>query len=378
MDIRNTSERKVKSYSFPKDQFWKDKKVLITGHTGFKGSWLSLWLINLGAQVMGYSLEPNQEISLFTQIGLQNKCISHIEDIRDKTTLKRIVNSFSPDVVFHLAAQPLVGMSYEFPEMTWSTNVMGTIYLLDVLRGLKNKCVAILITTDKVYQNKEWEYAYRENDPLGGHDPYSSSKAAAEIAISSWRASFCGQLDHQTSFLSIASARAGNVIGGGDWQQTRIIPDIVEALRKGEEVVVRNPSSTRPWQHVLEPLSGYIKLAKLLSINHKDIELASSYNFGPGLNSNQKVITLVEKCLSIWNGDFIVSKDLNKFHEANLLNLSIEKAFHKLNWEPCWDFDIAVNRTISWYKDVLTNNKSPLEACIDDLMKYQNKLLSKP
>ena len=357
------------------DNFWKDKKVLITGHTGFKGTWLSLWLIKLGAKVMGYSLNPDENISLFNQLRMYEKCTHYVGDILDKELFNELVNEFSPDIVFHLAAQPLVGTSYEEPLKTWSTNVIGTINLLEILRELNKECVAVLITTDKVYQNKEWEYAYREEDPLGGYDPYSSSKAAAEIAISSWRSSFCGDLPHQTSKLFIASARAGNVIGGGDWTKSRIIPDLVEGLSKKQEVLIRNPLSTRPWQHVLEPLSGYIKLAKLISIEKNNPNLTSSFNFGPELNSNQPVRKLVKNCLAYWDGIVKEEVCLNAPHEANFLNLSIDKSFHKLNWKPSWDFETTVERTINWYKNVLLLNKDPLLCCMDDLEAYDQDLI---
>jgi CDP-glucose 4,6-dehydratase len=239
---------KAAAFKAPDRAFWSGRRVLLTGHTGFKGSWLALWLLDLGAKVIG----------LFAQLQLDQRLDHRIGDIRDPSVLSGLVAETRPQVVLHLAAQPLVRRSYAEPAATWATNVMGTIHLLEALRRLEAPCTAVLITTDKVYRNNEWLYGYRENDPLGGHDPYSSSKAAAELAIASWRASFCGNQPHQTPHLRIASARAGNVIGGGDWAADRIVPDAMRALAKHETIGVRNPGATRPWQHVLEPLGGYM------------------------------------------------------------------------------------------------------------------------
>lgn len=359
------------------NNFWKNKKVLITGHTGFKGSWLSLWLSQKGAKILGYSLEPENRISLYNQLKIEEKCISHIEDIRNKNTLKRIVIDFQPDIVFHLAAQPLVQESYKNSEDTWSTNVMGTIYLLNSLRKIQKKCVAIIITTDKVYKNNEWLYGYRENDQLGGIDPYSSSKAAVEIAASSWRASFCGNLSHQTPYLKISTARAGNVIGGGDWSRSRIIPDLIYGLNNKEETTIRNPMAERPWQHILEPLSGYLKLAKLIYINHEDPKLQDAFNFGPHLNSNISVRNLVNECQKHWDGTVIESIDNDSPYEAKLLNLSIDKAISILNWFPVWDFKETVKRTILWYKKFLIFKEDPLDLTLKDIEKYESIISNK-
>ena len=235
--------------------FWSEKKVLITGHTGFKGSWLTLWLNELKTKVTGISLEPDTEPNLFGQLHLQKSLHDHhIADIRDFGRISQIVKRCQPDVVFHLAAQPLVRRSYSDPLETWSTNVQGTLNVLEAIKSVQKPCAVVMVTTDKVYANKEWEYGYRECDELGGHDPYSASKAAAELAIASWRNSFCGEKKHQNSHIKIATARAGNVIGGGDWADDRIVPDAMRALAIGEKIDVRNPKATRPWQHVLEPL----------------------------------------------------------------------------------------------------------------------------
>ncbi|MEI6030891.1 MAG: CDP-glucose 4,6-dehydratase [Synechococcaceae cyanobacterium ELA739] len=262
----------------PDPSFWLGRRVLLTGHTGFMGSWLALWLLELGAHVTGLALPQETEPSLFAQLELDQRLDHRIGDIRDPALLSELVSETRPELVLHLAAQPLVRRSYAEPTATWATNVMGTIHLLEALRRLQEPCTAVLITTDKVYRNNEWLYGYRENDPLGGHDPYCSSKAAAELAIASWRSSFCGFLPHQSPHLRIASARAGNVIGGGDWAEDRIVQDAMRALAMGEPIGVRNPTATRPWQHVLEPLGGYLLLAERL---RADPSLADAFNSDP-------------------------------------------------------------------------------------------------
>jgi CDP-glucose 4,6-dehydratase len=351
----------------PDASFWKGRRVLITGHTGFKGSWLALWLLDLGAQVTGLALSPESEPSLFAQLGLDRRIDHRVGDIRDAGLLKDLVLETRPEVVLHLAAQPLVRLSYQEPATTWATNVMGTIHLLEALRLLDQPCSAVLITTDKVYRNNEWLYGYRENDPLGGHDPYSSSKAAAEIAIASWRSSFCGTLPHQTPHLRVASARAGNVIGGGDWALDRIVPDAMRALSRGEAIGVRNPKATRPWQHVLEPLGGYLCLAEALS---DSVERASAFNFGPLLEANRPVRELVEEALRHWAGCWEDHSDPQAPHEAILLNLVIDRAHHELGWAPRWDFVTTVERTVNWYRRVQEGQASALECCRDDLAAY--------
>ena len=289
-----------RAWQQPDPAFWQGKRVLLTGHTGFKGSWLALWLCELGAQVTGFALAPDTQPSLFDQLGLAGRLDHHIGDLRDPAALRELVAASQPEVVLHLAAQPLVRRSYAEPVLTWETNVLGTIHLIEALRPLAHPCAAVLITTDKVYRNNEWLYGYRENDPLGGHDPYSSSKAAAELAISSWRASYCGSLPHQSPHLRLASARAGNVIGGGDWAADRIIPDTVRSLRAGEPITLRNPTATRPWQHVLEPLGGYLALAEALAIEHHTLYQVST--------SGALVKGLYQGCVSVADirrhGDF--------------------------------------------------------------------------
>ena len=354
-------------FSQPDRAFWQGRKVLLTGHTGFKGSWLALWLNELGAQVTGLALAPEVGLNLFDQLQLERLLDHRLGDIRDPDLLKAIVAETQPDVVLHLAAQPLVRLSYQEPVATWATNVMGTISMLEALRLLDQPCSAVLITTDKVYRNNEWLYGYRENDPLGGHDPYSSSKAAAEIAIASWRSSFCGMSPHQTPHLRVASARAGNVIGGGDWALDRIVPDAMRALSRGEPIGVRNPGATRPWQHVLEPLGGYLRLAENLS---SSAELANVFNFGPQLEANRPVRELVEEALRHWPGLWQDQSDPSAPHEASLLNLVIDKAHHQLGWAPRWNFATTVERTVNWYRRVQEGQASALECCLDDLAAY--------
>ena len=355
----------------PNSSFWSGRRVLLTGHTGFKGSWLALWLLELGAHVTGLALPPETEPSLFTQLELERSLQHHLGDIRDAALLKELVAQTRPELVLHLAAQPLVRRSYAEPAATWATNVMGTIHLLEALRGLDQPCSAVLITTDKVYRNNEWLYGYRENDPLGGHDPYSSSKAAAELAIASWRASFCGSLPHQSPQLRIASARAGNVIGGGDWAADRIVPDAMRALGRGEPIGVRNPAATRPWQHVLEPLGGYLLLAERLSA---DPSLADAFNFGPQLEAKRSVRELVEEALHHWPGSWVDQSDPGAPHEASLLNLVIDKAHHQLGWAPRWNFATTLERTVNWYRRLQQGQATALECCRADLAAYLTPL----
>jgi CDP-glucose 4,6-dehydratase len=348
----------------PVPSFWSGRRVLLTGHTGFKGSWLALWLLELGAKVTGVALAPETNPSLFDQLELERRLDHRLGDIRDAALLNELVAETRPELVLHLAAQPLVRRSYAEPTATWDTNVMGTIHLLEALRRLEDPCTAVLITTDKVYRNNEWLYGYRENDPLGGHDPYSSSKAAAELAIASWRSSFCGHQPHQSPQLRIASARAGNVIGGGDWAADRIVPDAMRALAKGETIGVRNPAATRPWQHVLEPLGGYLLLAERLSA---DPSLAETFNFGPQLEANRSVRELVEQALRHWPGSWEDQSDPQAPHEASLLNLVIDKAHHQLGWSPRWTFATTVERTVGWYRQVQEGHTSALACCLADL-----------
>ena len=326
------------------------KSVWISGITGFKGSWLGEWLLALGAQVHGFSLQPNTSPSLFSQLGLQHRITHEVNDVRDADAVRKSLASNRPDFVFHLAAQPLVRKSYGEPVQTYAINVMGTIHLLEALRSLEKPCAAVMVTTDKCYENREWLHGYREEDPMGGHDPYSSSKGMAELAISAYRSSFFSE--HP---VKIASARAGNVIGGGDWAPDRIIPDCIRSLQKNEAIPVRNRTATRPWQHVLEPLSGYLLLAASLAdtaLTSPSLrpQLSSAFNFGPKLASNRTVKDVVEEVLRHWAGKWEDCSDPNAPHEAGKLNLATDKAFHLLGWQPHWDFETTIQKTVFWYR----------------------------
>lgn len=355
--------------------FWRGRRVFLTGHTGFKGSWLLLWLQQLGAEVWGYSLAPESEPNLFLQLSkdphLAKSSNYYQADLADLAELKVSVQQAQPDVVIHLAAQPLVRHSYVDPLSTWNTNVQGSLHLLEALKLLHHRCAVVMVTTDKVYQNFEWPYGYREIDRLGGHDPYSASKAAAEIAISSWRASFCGTASHQTPHLRIATARAGNVIGGGDWAADRIVPDAIRALSANKPIAVRNPTATRPWQHVLEPLGGYLRLAEKLASDADPP--CEAFNFGPHLESNRSVSNLVAEMLKHWPGDWIDQSDNHAPHEAGLLHLQVDKARHLLGWQPRWDFATTINRTVGWYRAV-HEGSNPFDCCISDLKAFSSSI----
>jgi len=352
----------------PNHDFWAGRRVLLTGHTGFKGSWLALWLSQLGARITGVGLEPDTTPNLFGQLELASRLEQHfIADIREPQPLAEIVQTCQPQVVFHLAAQPLVRRSYHDPLGTWATNVQGSLHVLEALKPLQHPCAVVMVTTDKVYENQEWDYGYRETDRLGGYDPYSASKAAAELAIASWRASFCGSAVHQTPHLLIATARAGNVIGGADWAANRIVPDAMRALAAGEPIAIRNPTATRPWQHVLEPLGGYLLLAERLLA---DPRYATTFNFGPALEANRSVRELVEAALQHWPGSCRDGSDPHAPHEAGRLHLQIDKAHHQLGWQPRWDFATTVSRTVAWYRAV-HEGASPLACCLADLEAYR-------
>lgn len=329
---------------------YKGKTVLVTGHTGFKGSWLSIWLKELGANVVGYALAPSGVRDNFVLAGLSNKITDTRGDIREREKLQEVFNTYKPEIVFHLAAQALVRESYEEPAYTYEANLMGTINVLECIRQTPSVKVGIMITTDKCYENKEQLWGYKESDPLGGYDPYSSSKAAAEIAIGSWRASFFNPKAYKQHGKAIASVRAGNVIGGGDWAKDRIVPDCIRALENDIPITIRSPKAIRPWEHVLEPLSGYLLLgAKMLE---DPIAYSEGWNFGPSLDSILPVwaiATLITKYYG--KGQLIdVSNPLER-HEAQLLNLDISKAVFKLGWRPTWTIEEAIRYTVEWYRN---------------------------
>lgn len=334
---------------------FRGKRVFLTGHTGFKGAWLTEWLLLLGAKVHGYALNPQPHEVLFEQLGLADRLSSDTRaSLADQASLGSAIATANPDFIFHLAAQPLVRLSYEIPVETFATNIMGTAHLLEAVRLRNQPCTVVCITTDKCYENREWLHAYREEDPMGGHDPYSASKGAAELVIASYRKSFF----HSTSPARLASARAGNVIGGGDWALDRIVPDCIRSLRDGKSIPVRNKIATRPWQHVLEPLSGYLTLAAALSspnnqeLGTKNEELCSPFNFGPSLQSNRTVAELVAEILKHCPGEWTDASDPNACHEASKLNLATDKAFHLLGWQPKWNFETTIRKTVEWYRDV--------------------------
>ncbi len=330
------------------------KKVLLTGHTGFKGAWLTEWLLVLGAKVTGYSIDC-EEPSLFAQLKLAPRMQDLRGDVRDLRAISELVLTLEPEFVFHLAAQPLVRHSYLDPVATFTTNVTGSINVMEALRLASHRCAVVMVTTDKCYENREVTHAYRETDPLGGHDPYSASKAAAEIAIDSYRKSFFA--DGSPVRVALASARAGNVIGGGDWARDRLVPDSIRALQGKKPIAIRNKTATRPWQHVLDPLSGYLTLgAALRQITESRTrtaradEVCAAFNFGPNPESNRTVEGVVAEVLKHWPGQWTEKSNKAAPHEAGLLNLDIDNADRVLGWRPVWDFEQAVARTVSWYR----------------------------
>jgi CDP-glucose 4,6-dehydratase len=330
------------------------------------------WLLELGARVSGYSLPPPTSPALFDQLGLGERLESQLGDVRDLAALHMSMREAEPAFIFHLAAQPLVRLSYREPVETYATNLMGTVHLLDAVRRLGLRCVVICVTTDKCYENREWPYGYREEDPLGGYDPYSSSKAAAEIAIAAYRRSFFATGEP----ISVASVRAGNVIGGGDWALDRIVPDCVRSLEAGTRIGVRNPHSTRPWQHVLEPLGGYLTLAASIAAaravgDSKTLgRLCSAFNFGPGLAANREVGALVTEVLRHAEGSWVDHSDPVAVHEAGRLNLTTDKAFHQLGWYPVWGFERTVAETMLWYRRPL--ERSAVDLTREQIARYLN------
>ena len=327
---------------------YKGKKVFLTGHTGFKGAWMLKTLSLLGAEIKGYALEPQTANDLFNLIEGKKICQNVIADLRDKKRLESEIVDFQPDFVFHLAAQPLVRLSYKIPAETFEVNVIGTANVLDGVKLLKKKCSVVLITTDKVYHNKEWMYPYRENDRLGGYDPYSASKACAELLIDSYRNSFFNTKDYDKHLKGIAVARAGNVIGGGDWSKDRLIPDIVSSLMANQPIIIRNPNAVRPWQHVLEPVVGYLNLG--MHLENQPIDFSQAYNFGPHAEDALSVEEMLQLAIEAWgSGDYQIKKDLNQPHEAGLLKLDISKVKSEMNWMPKMNAAKTVKFTLDWY-----------------------------
>jgi len=352
---------------------FKGKTVLVTGHTGFKGSWLCLWLAQLGAEVHGYSLPPNTEPNHYTAAHIFELLKSEkLGDIRDQNTLTKYIYSVQPDCIFHLAAQPLVRKSYADPVETFDTNVMGSIYLMEAVRTMSNPCSVVMITSDKCYENVGKAEGYVETDPMGGHDPYSASKGCAELAVASYRRSFFPPADIAKHGVMLASVRAGNVVGGGDWADDRIIPDAVRAVTSGRPLEIRSPNAVRPWQHVLEPLSGYLLLAAKMM--NSEPNLADGWNFGPAPSKASTVAEMVHLFYSLWGeGNTECNDNTKHLHEATYLTLSSNKAMKNLGWLPVWNFAQTVGRTAKWYKGFYENSDA-LSLSLEDIDEYRNNL----
>ncbi|MEX8497472.1 CDP-glucose 4,6-dehydratase [Leptothrix ochracea] len=347
--------------------FWRGKRVFLTGHTGFKGSWLSLWLQALGAEVHGLALAPPTTPHLFGTARVGDGMASTTQDIRDLDGVLQAMQAFRPEIVIHMAAQPLVRLSYAEPVATYATNVMGTVHVLEAARHTDSVRVIVNVTTDKCYENNEWVWGYRENEPMGGHDPYSNSKGCAELVTRAYRRSFF-QSRGQGSGIALGSARAGNVIGGGDWAADRLVPDILRAFERHTPVVIRNPHSTRPWQHVLEPLSGYLTLAEHLWQHGQTY--AEGWNFGPMDDDARPVRWIVERLVQAWGGDACWQLDgTDHPHEAGYLKLDIAKAKHRLGWQPCWSLDQALERIVHWHQAWLAGQDMQA-LCLEQIQNY--------
>ncbi|MBR6163356.1 CDP-glucose 4,6-dehydratase [bacterium] len=346
--------------------FYKNKKVFITGHTGFKGVWLSLWLKKLGAEVFGYSLEPDTEPSLFNALKMAEKIDkSTIGNILDSETLEKTMEEIKPEIVFHLAAQPLVRLSYSEPKLTYETNVIGTLNVLEAARKVKSVKSFVNVTTDKCYENKETKEPYREEDTLGGYDMYSSSKCCSEILSSSYRRSFL------KDGYFLATARAGNVIGGGDWAQDRILPDCIRSINRNEDIILRSPNAIRPWQFVLEPLSGYLLLAQKLF--EEGEKYADSFNFGPNENNTLTVKEIAQKVCDLWGSGRVEVKENSELHEAGLLFLNIEKAKKVLGWSPSYSVFEALETTVGWYKHFYNRDNNLFDYTLGQIEDYERK-----
>jgi CDP-glucose 4,6-dehydratase len=329
--------------------FWQGKKVLITGHTGFKGSWLSLWLQEMGAVVKGYSLPAPTTTALFEEAKVWEGMSSEDGDVRDFPHLREVLSEFKPEIVFHMAAQPLVRLSYDDPMDTYSTNVMGTVYLLEAVKQIGGVKAVVNITSDKCYENREWVWGYREDEPMGGYDPYSNSKGCAELVTSSYRQSFFNKEKYAEHGCALATVRAGNVIGGGDWAEDRLIPDMLKAFSEDRSVEIRSPNAIRPWQHVLEPLSGYIAIAEHLY--EQGCEFAEGWNFGPRDEDAKPVEWIVDRLTSLWGEEASWHlSDGEHPHEAHYLKLDCSKAKMRLNWQPVWNLDETLSRIVNWQK----------------------------
>ena len=351
--------------------FWKGKSVFLTGHTGFKGGWLSLWLASMGAKVTGYALAPNTNPNFFQVANVEGGlACSHIADIRDLEKLQKAMRDAQPEIVIHMAAQPLVRYSYANPVETYATNVMGTVHVLESIRALDCVRAAVIVTTDKCYENKEWAWGYRENEPMGGFDPYSNSKGCAELVTSAYRQSFFAPEKYAQHRVAVASARAGNVIGGGDWSQDRLIPDAIKAFESNQPLVIRNPLATRPWQHVLEPLSGYLVLAQALY--QEGAQFNGGWNFGPRDEDARPVQEVVNLLIKNWGADASWKQDQEEQpHEAHALKLDCSKARQYLHWVPRWTLEQAIENITQW-QQAYQQQRNMLEMSLKQIASYQN------
>ncbi|MEN6414748.1 MAG: CDP-glucose 4,6-dehydratase [Veillonellales bacterium] len=353
-------------------EFWQDKKVFITGHTGFKGSWLCLWLYSLGAKVTGYALQPPTTPSLFELCKIEGLVSHIIGDVRDAEALNNAMNKVQPEIVIHMAAQPLVRDSYKIPAETYTINVMGTVHLFEAVRQCKSVKAVVNVTTDKCYENKEWLWGYRENEPMGGYDPYSNSKACSELVTASYRNSFFHPSKYAEHGVAIASARAGNVIGGGDWAADRLIPDCINSLLYNKRIYIRSPQAIRPWQHVLEPLSGYLMLAQKLY--EEGIPFAEGWNFGPNDSDSKPVEWIVQKMCEQWGGNASYEIDTSpQPHEASYLKLDCSKARMRLAWEPRWNLEQALSKIIEWVS-AYRENQNMRDVCLQQIKQYVNEV----
>tara|TARA_B100000767_G_C19698617_1_gene507368 strand:+ start:59 stop:1129 length:1071 start_codon:yes stop_codon:yes gene_type:complete len=350
-------------------EFWKGKRVFITGHTGFKGSWISLWLNSLDAKVKGYALNPPTSPSLFNEARLDEIIESEIGDIRNQKNLLKSMVAFNPDILIHMAAQPLVRESYDQPVETYDVNVLGTVKVLEVARSCSNLKSIICVTSDKCYENNGIDKSYKEGDPMGGHDPYSSSKGCSELVVSSYRHSFFNQ-----NSIGIASVRAGNVIGGGDWANNRLIPDILRSFAKNNAVIIRNPNAIRPWQHVLEPLAGYIILAQKLY--EDQASYSQAWNFGPYEKDSKPVSWILDQMISMWPNSRWILNDEKGPYEAELLKLDIQKSISKIGWRPIWSLELSLKKIIKWYKSWL-NQEDMKAVCIAEIEDYMSEMTEK-
>lgn len=357
---------------------YKNKTVLVTGHTGFKGSWLAIWLKELGAEVVGYALDPPSDPNNFQATNLQEKTTHIHGDVRDLDHLLEVFNKYQPEFVFHLAAQPLVRLSYDEPKMTLDTNVGGTVNVFEAVRKTPGVKVLVNITSDKCYENREWVWGYRENDPMGGHDPYSASKGCAELVFNAYLQSFFSEKAAHSSNIGAASARTGNVIGGGDWGQDRLVPDCIRALISGQKIGIRSPHAIRPWQHVLEPLSGYLGLGALLSQDPG--KYSGAWNFGPEEGSHLTVAEMADRLIKYWgDGSWNDLSDPQALHEAKLLKLNCDKAHAGLNWHSVLTIDGCLQMAADWYKKFYAGSQKEdmYPFCVEQIRKYEGSAATK-